>query len=276
VAWTALAIVTALVAADDGQSMWLFAAALVAYFALLTKVMRPLLRIGLSSQWFRRAGPGAGALLLLVAVTLSAAATTALGLHPVFGAFAVGVIAPREAGEASRLLTTAGVVLVPTYFILTGLSFDIRTLGADGLVVLAVVLVVATASKVGSAMWATRRAGMERRDALALGLLLNTRGLTELVVLDIGLKAGIIDTRLFTVLVLFALITTAATMPLVPLALTQRSRRVEVKAAVGEQPAARAAPVPQFQRVPELAPEDVAALGESAWERLEAGRVRAG
>jgi Kef-type K+ transport system membrane component KefB len=119
--------------------------------------------------------------------------------------------------------------------------------------------VAATASKVGSAIWATRRAGMESGDALALGLLLNTRGLTELVVLDVGLKAGIVDTRLFTILVLFALITTAATMPLVPVALTRRSRGVGVMAAVGEQPGARAASVAQLQRVPELAPDDVAA-----------------
>lgn len=251
VAWTALAIVTALVAANDGQSMWLFAIELAAFFVLLTKFLKPLLRVGLTSDWFGRAGPGTGALFLLVAVTLSSAATTALGLHPVFGAFAVGVIAPREAREAARLLTTAGVVLVPTYFISTGLNFDIRTLGAEGLVVLAVVLVVATASKVCSAMWVTRRAGMEAGDALALGLLLNTRGLTELVVLDVGLKAGIIDTRLFTILVLFALITTAATMPLVPLALAPRSRRVEIKPA--------SASVTQFQRVPEFEPEDVAA-----------------
>lgn len=236
VAWLALATVTATLGHGGSRSTLLLAGMLVLYFATLAFVVRPLLRAGLHSVWCESHGPAGTALLLLVALALSAAATTALGLHPVFGAFALGVVCPRDRrtadgdvrqpiGNAARLLAAAGLVLVPTYFISTGLNVDVSTLGSDGLLELVAVLVIATASKVGAVLWAARRAGMQGPESLALGLLLNTRGLTEIVVLDIGHRAGIMDDRLFTVLVLFALITTAGTMPLVPVVLKRRLGR---------------------------------------------------
>jgi Kef-type K+ transport system membrane component KefB len=235
-AWVALAVVTATLGRGGGGSQLVFAAELVLFFASLA-LARPLLRAGLRARWCASNGPAGAALLLLFALALAAAATTALGLHPVFGAFALGVACPRDdlpavgrelrapIGAAARLLSSAGLILVPTYFISTGLNVDVRTIGGDGALELLIVLVVATASKVGAAMWAARRCLDQRGEPLALGLLLNTRGLTEIVVLDVGRTAGIIDGRLFTVLVLFALITTAATTPLVPAALNGRLRR---------------------------------------------------
>lgn len=245
VCWIALAGLTATLGATSGGTpIGQMLLALTGFLVLLVVVVRPLLRWGLEQPWCERHGPTGGSLLLLVALALSAAATTQLGLHAAFGAFALGVACPREslsaigrpgrrpagaappagpAVGAAGALSAAGLVLVPLYFIVTGLKVDVTSLGWEGLAEVCGLLVVATAAKVAGVTWAALRCGHDRRKARALGLLLNTRGLTELIVLDIGRSAGVIDGRLFTVLVLVALLTTAMTMPLLPLALRGRS-----------------------------------------------------
>jgi Kef-type K+ transport system membrane component KefB len=246
VAWLALAALTAtLGATHGGMSIGGLLLALAGFLALLLLVIRPLLRWGLAAAWCERHGPAGASLLLLVTLALCAAATTQLGLHPVFGAFALGVACPRRcipwkaAGDtdtdtapsapvpdpsqhvasAAHTLSGAGLVLVPLYFIVTGLKVDVTSLGLEGALEVCCLLVVATASKVVGVTWAALRSGLARGRSLGLGLLLNTRGLTELIVLDIGHSAGVIDDRLFTVLILVALLTTAMTMPCLPLAL---------------------------------------------------------
>ena len=244
VAWGALAVLTATLGATaGGMAIGPLSLALAGYVLVLLFVIRPLLRWGLSGTWCERHGPAGPSLLLLVALALSAAATTQLGLHPAFGAFAVGVACPRRcmprtgagaayaaagrpapdptarAASAAHTLSAAGLVLVPLYFIVTGLTVDITSLGLEGALEVCALLVVATASKVLGVTWAAARSGLERGHSLGLGLLLNTRGLTELVVLGIGHNAGVLDDRLFTVLVLVAILTTAMTMPLLPFAL---------------------------------------------------------
>ncbi len=241
VAWVALAALTATLGATErGMPIGRLIFALAGFFALLLLVIRPLLRRALAGAWGERHGPSGASLLLLAALALCAAATTQLGLHPAFGAFALGVACPRRsvpktdrraapgssqadpsepAASASRTLSSAGVVLVPLYFIVTGLKVDVTSLGLDGALEVCGVLVVATAAKVLGVTFAAARSGFDRGRALGLGLLLNTRGLTELIVLDIGHRAGVIDNQLFTVLILVALLTTAMTMPLLPYAL---------------------------------------------------------
>ena len=253
VSWVALAALLATLgstghASPIGETLL----ALGVLVALLVLVVRPLLRLGLQGSWCKRHGPAGASLLLLAALALCAAATTRLGLHPGFGAFALGVACPRgcvpsavggarparsgeEAGLAAAgaaTLSAAGLVLVPLYFIVTGLKLDVTDIGLQGIAEVCALLVVATVAKVVSVVWAARRSGRDRgRHALALGLLLNTRGLTELVVLDIGYSAGVIDGELFTVLVLVALLTTAMTMPLLPLALRGRRRAERLRVA---------------------------------------------
>jgi Kef-type K+ transport system membrane component KefB len=240
IAWTALAALTAtLRATEGGMPIGALALAIAGFFALLLLVIRPLLRWGLTQPWCQRHDAAGASLLLLAALTLCAAATTQIGLHPVFGAFALGVACPRrrvaaaggaaaarptparsdQAAAAARILASAGLVLIPVYFIVTGLKVDVTSLGLSGALEVCGLLVVATAAKVVGVTWAARRSGLDRGRSLCLGLLLNTRGLTELVVLGIGHDAGIIDDRLFTVLVLVALLTTAMTTPLLRRAL---------------------------------------------------------
>lgn len=115
--------------------------------------------------------------------------------------------------------------MTPTYFVATGLEVDVTQLGTTGAPWLVGLLLLATATKVGGVLWAGRLAHMSGRDSIALGLLLNTRGLTEIIVLDVGRSAGIIDGQLFTILVLVAIGTTAITMPLVPRVLQQKPLR---------------------------------------------------
>lgn len=245
-AWLALAVLTAtLGASEGGLPIGAVVAGLGGFLLLLVFVVRPLLRCCLASSWSERHGPAGASLSLFVALALCAAATTQIGLHPAFGAFAVGVVCPRRivprdpslataaatadplerAESASQRLLAAGSLLVPVYFTVTGFEVDLTSLGLNGLLEVCGLLVVVSLSKVLGAVLGAARSGFDRGGSVALGLLLNTRGLTELIVLDIGHRAGVIEGQLFTILVVVAILTTAMTMPLLPLALRLGRRR---------------------------------------------------
>ncbi|WP_446040387.1 cation:proton antiporter [Streptomyces sp. SID1121] len=167
-----------------------------------------------------RAAPTA---LLLCLACGAAAVTSVIGLHPVIGAFLAGAACP--AGPASldaaadRVASFSGGLLLPFFFLGFGLSADLGALpfDADTLVVGGALLAVAMLTKILGPGLCARLTGMGRRDALSLGVLLNARGLTELVVLGIGLEAGIIDERVFAILIVITLLTTALTVPLLRL-----------------------------------------------------------
>jgi Kef-type K+ transport system membrane component KefB len=107
-----------------------------------------------------------------------------------------------------------GNLLLPLFFVVTGLSLNIGAMGGDAFILLAVLVVVACAGKLAPGYWVPRASGLTPRDSATIASLVNTRGLTELIALNVGLVDGIINPRLFTVLVLMALITTLATGPL--------------------------------------------------------------
>lgn len=142
-----------------------------------------------------------------------------IGLHAIFGAFLVGCAVPRSgaiASQARRLSPVTDALLLPIFFVTAGLSVDLRALfrhpGQLGLG--CVIFAVALTSKLGGAALAGRWAGLGRREALELGVLMNARGLTELIVLQVGLQLGVIPRALYTLLVLMALMTTVVTAPL--------------------------------------------------------------
>jgi Kef-type K+ transport system membrane component KefB len=148
----------------------------------------------------------------------SAWVTGAVGLHPVFGGFLAG-LAMRAANrkpdaDVVRSMDQAGSLLLPLFFVVTGLSLNIGAVRGDALVLLAVVFVIAVAGKVGPAYTVSRACGLVPTESATIAALVNTRGLTELIALNVGLTDGIIGQRLFTVLVLMALITTLMTAPL--------------------------------------------------------------
>lgn len=218
-AWVVLAVV---VAFGGGSSPWQMLLA-VPYLLVLLFGVRPLLSFVLRHRP-GRAEFGA----ILAGLFLSAAATEALGMHYVFGAFLFGAVLPgrdeptmkRQMSDISRL---CGTFLLPIFFVVAALDVDLSTVGLSGLGELALILLVAVGGKVGGSYAAARLSGLPRGEAGSVAALMNARGVTELVVLEVGLRLGVLDQRLYSLMVLMTLITTALTGPL--LDLVHRLRR---------------------------------------------------
>jgi Kef-type K+ transport system membrane component KefB len=157
--------------------------------------------------------------VILVLVLASALITERLGIHALFGAFLMGAIMPKDHGFVhaikQKLESLTVVLLLPLYFASTGLRTSIGLLsGSNMWFYCGLIIVVAVAGKFGGATLGARISGMPWREAGAVGILMNTRGLMELVVLNIGLDIGVISPALFTMMVLMALVTTFMTTPL--------------------------------------------------------------
>jgi Kef-type K+ transport system membrane component KefB len=160
--------------------------------------------------------------VLAFALALASAwVTSELGLQPVFGGFLAGLaMRPRKGApdaDVVRSMEQAAGLLLPLFFIVTGLSLNIGDVHGDALILLVVIFLIASAGKLGPAYAASRLSGLAPRDSATVAALVNTRGLTELIALNVGLQAGLINQRLFTVLVLMALLTTLMTGPLLTL-----------------------------------------------------------
>lgn len=215
-AWCLLAFVVAVARAHAfTEALWTSGLA-VAFIVVMVWGVRPVLRRVLA-----RRGADEPALLIACLLLLlgSAAASEAIGIHALFGAFLFGAVLPREGGLAAALATrlefVATGLLLPLFFASSGLRTQVGLLTqpVDWLVTGAVVL-VATLGKFGGSTVAARVTGLNWREASAIGVLMNTRGLMELIVLNIGLDIGVISPTVFTMLVLMALLTTFATTPL--------------------------------------------------------------
>jgi len=158
----------------------------------------------------------------LAGMLLSAVVAELIGIHAIFGAFMFGAIMPAEGAVARFLrLERAPIVTIlflPAFFALTGLRTEISLVSSvqDWLICVAIIA-LATAGKLGGTFIAGRVVGMPSRFAARLGVLMNTRGLMELVVLNVGMDIGVISQRLFTMMVIMAIVTTAITAPLLDL-----------------------------------------------------------
>ncbi|HQV49469.1 MAG TPA: cation:proton antiporter [Dokdonella sp.] len=159
--------------------------------------------------------------LLLILVFAAAAATRALGLHEVFGAFLIGAILPRDnrllACLVERIEHLAVIVLMPVFFALAGLHMSADAFSGAGWLALGLVLVAAMAGKVVGGALGARHAGLAWPQALSVGALMNARGLMELIIMKIGLDLGVIDGAIFTMLMIMAVATTLMTTPLLAL-----------------------------------------------------------
>ena len=161
----------------------------------------------------------AGALALAFT---SAYFTEVIGIHALFGAFLAGAVMPDTGGIRSlvkdKVATFTSAALLPLFFAFTGLRTQINLLNDwQSWVACAVIIVVAIAGKMGGSMLAARSSAMSWSDSISIGVLMNTRGLMELVVLNIGYDLGILPERVFTIMVLMALVTTCMTAPLLSL-----------------------------------------------------------
>jgi K+:H+ antiporter len=160
--------------------------------------------------------------LIFVCVLLSAFTAQQIGIAAIFGAFIMGLIMPRHAGLTGdvtrRFENFVVLVLLPLFFVVTGLKTQVNALNRPVLWLLTLLLIgVAITGKFLGAMAAARYSGFKLRDSAAIGALMNTRGLTELIVLNIGLDLGMISTQLFTMLVVMALVTTFMAGPVLRL-----------------------------------------------------------
>ncbi len=185
------------------------------FVAVMLIVVRPALTWWTSRSQSLLSDPVPVAFALALA---SAWVTATLGLQPVFGGFLAGLVMRAGNGvpdaDVVRSLEQAGSLLLPLFFIVTGLSLNIGDVRGDALILLVLIVLIASAGKLGPAYAAARLSGLQPRQSATVAALVNTRGLTELIALNVGLQAGLINQRLFTVLVLMALLTTLMTGPL--------------------------------------------------------------
>jgi Kef-type K+ transport system membrane component KefB len=211
--WSALAVALAALESSGTWDYLRILAEIALFVAALLLVVRPL-----AGRALRTPTPAATALIVPGAL-VSAYITDAIGVHAVFGAFLAGVAMPRtdtaaELAELRRRLSPVVVMLGSIYFVISGMGVDIPGLREGDLVALVVIVVAACAGKFLGAFGAARATGMGARSAASLGVLMNTRGLIEIVLLTVGRDAGLIDDRLYTLLALMAILTTLLTAPL--------------------------------------------------------------
>ncbi|NSL78864.1 cation/H(+) antiporter [Streptomyces coelicolor] len=218
-AWCVLAVAVVIATASG---LWPLARMVLEsglFLGVLLYVVRPGLRRLLAPERRRAVGSSLIHAILVTGLLVSAWATHEIGLHAVFGAFAFGAVVPHrhievQAPQVVERIEQTSLFLLPVFFTVTGLSVDVGGLGRTGLIMtVAVVLVACTGKYVGAAVSA-RLTGASKAESRTLGVLLNARGLTELVILNVGLGLGVLDSRLFSAMVVMALVTTFMTGPL--------------------------------------------------------------
>lgn len=221
-AWFLLSLALALIGTPGGpSSLPLRLSGLAAYLIVMLGVIRPL--AARLARKLQSAELSFELLSIALALTLtSAAATELIGVHPLFGAFIAGVCFPRvekwQKTMRKRMDTIVSVVLLPLFFALTGMRTQLGLLyGRSALLWAAIVLLAAVFGKMAGAALAARWNGHPWRYAAALGALLNTRGLVELVVLNIAYNVGVFSSTLFSMMVVMALLTTVSTAPILSL-----------------------------------------------------------
>ncbi len=217
-AWCILAAIMAIIKAQGFAGFGLTMGLCAAYVVLMLGIVRPLLKKLLMKEAGAEGLPRYFIPLLLGGMLASAWAAQVIGIHSLFGAFLFGLIIPvgwpYRRVFVARVEDVAGVLLLPVFFAITGLRTQIGALhtGSDW-AVCALIILAAIVGKLGGGMLAARATGESWRDAFTLGALMNTRGLMQLIVLNIGYDAGILSPAIFTMLVIMAIATTAMTAP---------------------------------------------------------------
>lgn len=217
-AWCILAVVIAIVKAGSMVSSLYTIILAIAYVAFMVKMVRPFLKkIGERYQSEKSLSKSLIALLFLV-LLLSSFTTEVIGIHALFGAFMAGTIMPSNIRFRSMFIEkiedVALVLLLPLFFVISGLKTEIGLLNDPSLWgITALIIFVAVFGKfVGSAL-AARFVSQNWRDSLIIGTLMNTRGLMELVVLNIGYDLGVLNAEVFAMMIIMALVTTFMTGP---------------------------------------------------------------
>jgi Kef-type K+ transport system membrane component KefB len=217
-AWCMLAFVVGVARAAGIKSGLMTAAGALIYVAVMFLVVRPFLRR--LEQVFERSGRLSQNMLaiILLLVLASAFTTEKIGIHALFGAFLMGAIMPKNSRFVSTVMEKLEdytvVFFLPIFFAYTGLRTEIGVLNNGSLWFYTFLIIAAACiGKFGGSAIAARAAGLGWREASAIGTLMNTRGLMELVILNIGRDLGVITTAVFAMMVIMAIVTTALTTP---------------------------------------------------------------
>lgn len=226
-AWCGLAAVIGIVHGGGAARSARALAGLSVYAAFMVLIARPLLRAWYERRIARGASGKELAAAALCVLLASAFSTEAIGVHALFGAFSAGLVMPEKRelrlALSRRFEELSSVALLPLFFALTGLRTRLDLLdGPAAWASFALVLAAASAGKLGGSALAARVSGLDWRESLSLGALMNSRGLVELVVLNVGYDLGLLSPSVFAMLVLMALVTTAATGPLLSAFLPER------------------------------------------------------
>ena len=216
-AWCLLAVVLASFDKDWSHA-WLNIGGGAAYVALVLFVLRPVLERLKSSLVRNGALSEAGLAVALALMALGAWWTDFIGLHAVFGAFVMGAAMPRGVvgrDLIGRIQPLTLALLLPLFFTYSGLNTKITLLNSGFLWLMCGAILAAAVLGKGVACWlAARATGLPHREALGIGVLMNARGLMELIIINVGLQRGIISAELFAALVIMAVVTTLMTSPI--------------------------------------------------------------
>jgi Kef-type K+ transport system membrane component KefB len=235
-AWCVLAFVIAASGAGSALGSVATLAMVAAFVAVCLLAYRPLMQ-RLADGLADPSEPGHGPVLAaLLGAFVCALATEAIGVHALFGAFVAGIAMPTQEAfrkfVRERIEYFSTVFLLPVFFAFTGLRTEVGLISGGDWLVFCLILGLAVVGKLGGAALAARISGSAWRESFALGVLMNTRGLMELIVLNIGLDMGVLSPKVFTMLVLMALVTTFATGPLLALLGYGGARKVQTDEAV--------------------------------------------
>jgi Kef-type K+ transport system membrane component KefB len=217
-AWCILAAVIAVVNAGSFASSLYIIGMAILYVILMLKVVKPFLtRIG-ELKYSRQSLSKPVVAIFLMMLIISAYATEVIGIHALFGAFMAGAIMPESHKFRNIIIEKVEdlsvILLLPLFFVYTGLKTQINTINDPYLwKITGMIIAVAVAGKFFGSAVAAKFVGQSWRDSLTIGALMNTRGLMELVVLNIGLELGVLSTEVFTMMVIMALVTTFMTGP---------------------------------------------------------------
>lgn len=230
-AWTLLAFVVAIAGAGTLAAVGLALLLVFVFIAVMVGVVRPLLPRWIGKTELASPEPSRGTLALVVAlVVVSSLFSELIGIHALFGAFLAGAIMPLAHDFRHKLSVRvenfSSVLLLPLFFAFTGLRTQIGLVNdLESWAICLLIIAVATLGKLGGSALSARFTGMPWSESLQLGALMNTRGLMELIALNIGYDLGILSPRIFTMLVIMALATTVLTGPLLTLFGAKRPAR---------------------------------------------------
>jgi Kef-type K+ transport system membrane component KefB len=220
-AWCLLTVVIAVVKAGSVMSFVYTAVMAIAYVITMLKGVKPLLKL-IYSRNIKPGYLGMPVAMFFLTLIISSYATEAIGIHALFGAFMAGIVMPDNITFRGifieRIKDVALFLLLPLFFVFTGLRTQIGLLNEPYLwgVCAITILVAVTGKFVGSAS-AAKFVGQSWKDSLSIGALMNTRGLVELIVLNIGYDLGVLNKEVFAILVIMALVTTFMTVPILNL-----------------------------------------------------------